>query len=138
MGGALGPYTLQAAIAACHARALVAEETDWTRITALYDALATLTPSPVIELNRAVAYAMAFGPAEGLAIVDAHRRRTGTAQLSPVAECPRRSASWAGSREARAEFERAASLTRNVRERDLLLDRASAVVDADDVEGVQP
>src|SRR5208337_2951425 len=70
-GGVLGPYTLQAAIAACHARAVVPEETEWTQITALYDALAQVTPSPVVELNRAVAYAMAFGPAEGLAIVDA-------------------------------------------------------------------
>lgn len=68
--GALGPYALQAAIAACHARARAADETEWTRITALYDALAQLTPSPVVELNRAVAYAMAFGPAEGLAIVE--------------------------------------------------------------------
>ena len=68
--GALGPYTLQAAIAACHARARTAEETEWTRITALYDALAQLTPSPVVELNRAVAYSMAFGPAEGLAIIE--------------------------------------------------------------------
>jgi len=68
--GALGPYTLQAAIAACHARARMSDETEWTRITALYDALAQLTPSPVIELNRAVAYSMAFGPAEGLAIVE--------------------------------------------------------------------
>jgi hypothetical protein len=67
--GALGPFTLQAAIAACHARARTADETEWTRITALYDALAQLTPSPVIELNRAVAYSMAFGPAEGLSIV---------------------------------------------------------------------
>jgi len=71
LSGALGPYTLQAAIAACHARARTPEETDWTRMTALYDALAQLTPSPVVELNRAVAYAMAFGPAAGLEIVDA-------------------------------------------------------------------
>src|ERR671931_1978829 len=70
LGGPLGPYALQAAIASCHARARTAEETDWTRITALYDALAQLTPSPVVELNRAVAYSMAFGPAAGLELVD--------------------------------------------------------------------
>jgi len=70
-GGALGPYTLQAAIAACHAQARTPEETDWKRIVALYDALAQLMPSPVVELNRAVAVSMAYGPAEGLALVDA-------------------------------------------------------------------
>src|ERR671920_1946803 len=70
LGGPLGPYALQAAIAACHARARAAEETDWARIVALYDALAELAPSPVVELNRAVAVAMAFGPAAGLALVD--------------------------------------------------------------------
>src|SRR2546427_5638705 len=73
LSGALGPYTLQAAIAACHARARTAEETDWTRITALYDALAQLAPSPIVELNRAVAFAMAFGPAAGLEIVEIGR-----------------------------------------------------------------
>src|SRR5207249_5469291 len=70
LGGSLGPYALQAAIAACHARAPTPEQTDWTRITALYDALAQLAPSPVVELNRGVAYGMAFGPAAGLEIVD--------------------------------------------------------------------
>src|SRR5204862_2401312 len=71
LGGAGGPYALQAAIAACHARARTADETDWSRIAAIYEALAAATPSPVVELNRAVAHAMAFGPATGLALVDA-------------------------------------------------------------------
>ena len=92
LGGALGPYALQAAIAACHARARTAEETDWARIAALYDALAQLAPSPVVELNRAVAVAMAFGPAAGLELVDALRRRAGAARLPPAAERARRPA----------------------------------------------
>ncbi|PMW46899.1 RNA polymerase subunit sigma-24, partial [Pseudomonas sp. GW456-11-11-14-LB2] len=71
LGGALGPYALQAAIAACHARARTAGETDWVRIAALYDALAALSPSPIVELNREVALSMAFGPAAGLEVVDA-------------------------------------------------------------------
>jgi predicted RNA polymerase sigma factor len=126
LGGALGPYALQAAIAACHARARTADETDWTRITALYDALAQLTPSPVVELNRAVAYAMAFGPAAGLEIVDA-------LMSEPALEGYHLLPSVRGdflaklgrSDEARAELERAASLTRNARERQLLLERAA-------------
>ncbi len=125
-GGALGPYALQAAIAACHARARTPEETDWTRITALYDALAQLTPSPVVELNRAVAYAMASGPAAGLEIVD-------TLVSEPALERYHLLPSVRGDllaklgrfEEARAEFERAASLTRNTRERALLLERAT-------------
>jgi len=124
--GALGPFSLQAAIAACHARARTAEETDWTRITALYDALTQLTQSPVVELNRAVAYSMAFGPAAGLEIVDPLTSEPALAgyHLLPsvrgdfLAKLGR----WG---EARAEFERAASLTRNARERTLLLDRAA-------------
>jgi RNA polymerase sigma factor (sigma-70 family) len=127
LGGALGPYALQAAIAACHARARTAEETDWERIAALYDALAQLAPSPVVELNRAVAVAMAFGPAAGLEIVDA---LTGEPSLKNYYLLP----SVRGDlltklnrfSEARAEFERAASLTRNARERQLLLKRATA------------
>jgi RNA polymerase sigma-70 factor, ECF subfamily len=123
-GGALGPYTLQAAIAACHARAVAPEETEWTQITALYDALAQLTPSPVVELNRAVAYSMAFGPAEGLAIVDAIAD-------DPALESYHLLPSVRGDllfklgrfREARAEFERAASLATNRRERELLIAR---------------
>ena len=126
LGGAIGPYALQAAIAACHARARTAEETDWTRITALYDALAQLTPSPVVELNRAVAHAMAFGPAAGLEIVDA---LTTEPQLASYHLLPAvrgdflfRLGRFA---EARTEFERAASLTHNARERALLLARAT-------------
>jgi RNA polymerase sigma-70 factor (ECF subfamily) len=128
LGGALGPYALQAAIAACHARARTAEETDWERIAALYEALAQLAPSPVVELNRAVALAMAFGPATGLELVDeltADRSLEGYHLLPSVrgdllAKLGRFD-------EARAEFERAASLTHNRRERNLLLERAVSV-----------
>ena len=127
LGGALGPYALQAAIAACHARARTPEETDWTRIVALSDALAQLTPSPVVELNRAVALGLAFGPAAGLEVVDrlTAERSLETYHLLPavrgdlLAKLDRRA-------EARAEFERAAALTRNARERELLLGRAAA------------
>lgn len=125
--GGTGPYVLQASIAACHARARRADQTDWSRIASLYDTLADATPSPVIELNRAVAYTMAFGPANGLAILDAIAddptlrnyhllpsvRGDFLVKLGRLAE-------------ARREFERAASLTRNERERILLLDRAAA------------
>ena len=124
LGGALGPYCLQAAIAACHARARTAEEIDWIRIAALYDALCQLAPSPVVELNRAVAVAMAFGPAAGLELVDAlaaERALEGYHRLPSVrgellARLGRRA-------EARAEFQRAVSLTRNERVRELLLAR---------------
>ena len=126
LGGALGPYTLQAAIAACHARARVAEDTDWERIAALYDALAQLAPSPVVELNRAVALAMAFGPEAGLELVDA---LTSEPKLEGYHLLPSVRgdllAKLGRLDEARAEFERAASLTRNERERELLLDRAA-------------
>jgi predicted RNA polymerase sigma factor len=127
LGGALGPYGLQAAIAACHARARTAEETDWERIAALYDALAQLTPSPVVELNRAVAMAMAYGPAAGLEIIDdlvAEPALKGYHLLPSV----RGDLLFKLGRfeEARAEFEHAAALTRNARERMLLLDRARA------------
>jgi RNA polymerase sigma factor (sigma-70 family) len=126
-GGALGPYALQAAIAACHARARSPGDTDWARIVALYDALAQLIPSPVVELNRAVAVSMASGPAAGLELVDA---LVGEPLLKAYHLLP----SVRGdllvklgrSQEARPEFERAASLTRNARERDLLLARAAA------------
>jgi RNA polymerase sigma factor (sigma-70 family) len=127
LGGVLGPYALQAAIAACHARAATAAETDWARIAALYDALAALTPSPVVELNRAVAVAMAFGPAAGLEVAD---RLLAEPSLKTYHLLP----SVRGDLlvklgrfdEGRAEFERAASLTRNAREQDLLLQRAAA------------
>jgi len=125
LAGALGPYTLQAAIAACHARARTPEETDWERIVALYDALAQITGSPVVELNRAVAVAMAFGPAAGLELVDAlvadgslagyHLLPSVRGDLLAKLDRPD---------EAREEFARAASLTRNEREQGLLLERA--------------
>ena len=126
LGGALGRYALQAAIAACHARAATADDTDWGRIAALYDALAQIAPSPIVELNRAVAVAMAFGPAAGLDLVDAladEPTLEGYHLLSSVrgdllAKLGRHA-------EAREAFERAASLTRNARERDLMLERAA-------------
>jgi RNA polymerase sigma factor (sigma-70 family) len=125
LGGALGPYALQAAIAACHARARTPGETDWTRIVALYDALAQLMPSPVVELNRAVAVSMAFGPAAGLELVDA---LTSEPSLKAYYLLPSVRgdllAKLGRTDEARIEFVRAASLTRNARERKLLLDRA--------------
>jgi RNA polymerase sigma factor (sigma-70 family) len=127
LAGALGPYALQAAIAACHARARTAEETDWTRITALYDALAQLTQSPVVEVNRAVAYTMAFGPAAGLEIADAllTEPALATYHLLPTVRGDFL-AKLGRFEEARGEFERAAALTRNARERGLLRARATA------------
>jgi hypothetical protein len=126
LGGALGPYALQAAIAACHARARTPAETDWARIAALYDALAQLAPSPVVELNRAVALAMAFGPAAGLQLVDALTSEPSLKgyHLLPAVRGDLL-AKLGRFDEARAEFERAASLTRNARERELLLKRAA-------------
>jgi RNA polymerase sigma factor (sigma-70 family) len=126
LGGARGPYALQAGIAACHARARTPDETDWRRIAALYDELARTDPSPVVELNRAVAYGMAFGPAAGLELVD---RLISEPSLESYHLLP----SVRGDllvklgrfEEARAELERAASLTRNERERTLLLGRAA-------------
>jgi predicted RNA polymerase sigma factor len=125
LGGAQGPYVLQASIAACHARARKAADTDWRAIAGYYDRLAEVAPSPVVELNRAVAHSMAYGPAQGLALLDA------------VAEAPALRnyhllpsvrgdflVKLGRPSEARAEFERAAALTRNERERALLLDRA--------------
>jgi predicted RNA polymerase sigma factor len=121
-----GPYLLQAAIAACHARARTAAETDWVRIAALYAALAQLTPSPVVELNRAVAVAMAFGPAAGLEVVDALRDEP-TLQGYHLLPSVRGDllAKLGRHEEARAEFELAASMTRNTREREMLLERAA-------------
>ena len=127
LGGSLGPYALQAAIAACHGRARSPEQTDWEGIAALYDALAQLAPSPIVELNRGVAVGMAFGPEAGLDVIDALRDEPLLARyhllpsvrgdlLEKLGRLP----------EARAEFERAASLTANVRERTLLLARAAA------------
>jgi RNA polymerase sigma factor (sigma-70 family) len=126
LGGARGPYALQAAIAACHARALEASQTDWPRIAALYDALAQLTPSPVIELNRAVAISMAFGPAAGLELIDAliSEPSLKNYHLLPAV---RGDFLFKLNRfpEAQSEFERAAALTQNSRERELLLTRAA-------------
>src|SRR5438874_345871 len=126
LGGALGPYALQAAIAACHARATTPAETDWPRIVALYDAVAQLEPSPVGELNRAVAVGMALGPTAGLEVVDAllHEPALNSYHLLPAGRrgLLRKLGRYA---EARAEFEHAASLTANVRERELLLRRAA-------------
>jgi RNA polymerase sigma-70 factor, ECF subfamily len=131
-GRASGPYALQAAIAACHARARTAEDTDWARIVGLYGALGEIAPSPIVELNRAVALAMLFGPAAGLQIVDA-------LSAEPALDAYHLLPSVRGDllrklgrlHEARAEFERAAGLTRNERERKLLLDRAAACGDGD-------
>ncbi len=127
LGGSRGPYALQAAIAACHARARTAAETDWTRIAALYDALATLAPSPIVHLNRAVAIGMAFGPAAGLEIADGLTSDPAlqSYHLLPAVrgdlleKLDRRS-------EASVEFERAAALTQNLRARALFLRRAAA------------
>ncbi len=127
LGGARGPYALQAAIAACHARAHVAEDTDWARIAALYDALAQLSPSPVVELNRAVALSMAFGPAAGLELADTLTSEPALANYHLLPSVRGDLLFKLGRLdEARAEFERAAGLTRNLRERDLLLERARA------------
>ena len=127
LGGALGPFALQAAIAACHARARAADETDWQRIASLYQALAQVTPSPIVELNRAVALSMAFGPAAGLALVDTLTSEPTLANYhllpSVRGDFLRKLGRF---EEARVELERAASLTRNARERSLLLDRARA------------
>jgi predicted RNA polymerase sigma factor len=124
----LGPYWLQGAIAACHARARTPAETDWQRIAALYDALAQLAPSPVVELNRAVAVGMAFGPQEGLEILDtlASTGALSEYHLMPSVRADLLARLGRGD-EARAEWERAASLTLNERERELLLARAAAV-----------
>jgi RNA polymerase sigma-70 factor (ECF subfamily) len=127
LGGANGPYALQAAIAACHARAHTASETDWARIAALYGDLVQLVPSPVVELNRAVAMAMAFGPAVGIELVDALGSEPSLKNYHLLPSVRGDLLSKLGRLdEARAEFERAASLTRNERERALLLERAAA------------
>ncbi len=126
LGGTRGPYALQAAIAACHARARTADATDWGQIAALYDALAQLTPTPVIELNRAVALSRAFGPASGLEVVDGlvDEPSLRTYHLLPAVRGDLLD-QLGRHAEARREFERAASLTRNARERAVLLGRAA-------------
>jgi predicted RNA polymerase sigma factor len=127
LGTALGPYTLQAAIAACHARARTADETDWSRIAALYTALVQLMPSPVVELNRAVAVAMAYGPEAGLQIADSLLSEP-TLKSYHLLPAVRGDLLFKLGRmdDARAEFQRAAALTKNAREHELLLSRAAA------------
>jgi RNA polymerase sigma factor (sigma-70 family) len=126
-GGAIGPYTLQAAIAACHARARVAEDTDWERIAALYDGLAQLRPSPVVELNRAVAIGMAHGPAAGLELVDALRDEPALRGYHLLPSVRGDLLEKLGRRaEASREFQRAAAMTDNARERSVLLGRMAA------------
>jgi len=127
LGGARGPYALQAALAACHARARTPEATDWARIATLYDTLAQVIPSPVVELNRAVAHAMAFGPAAGLALVGPLGEEPSLRGYHLLPSVRGDLLSKLGRfEEARAEFERAAALTQNARERALLLERAAA------------
>ncbi|HJR17301.1 MAG TPA: RNA polymerase sigma factor, partial [Gemmatimonadales bacterium] len=131
LGGAGGPYALQAAIAACHARASTAAETDWARIAALYEALVRLLPSPVVALNRAVAFGMAFGPAAGLDLVDALTSEPSLRNYHLLPSVRGDLLAKLGRAvEARAEFERAASLTQNARERELLLSRAASMLRA--------
>ena len=126
--GGYGPYGLQAAIAACHARARTAEDTDWTQIVALYDALAQLMPSPVVELNRAVALGMAFGPAAGLELVDSLRSDPALAGYHLLPSVRGDLLAKLGRfEEARAEFARAAAMTQNARERELLQRKAEAL-----------
>jgi predicted RNA polymerase sigma factor len=128
LNSALGPYAMQAAIAACHARARKPEETDWTRIAALYDALAQLTPSPIVELNRAVALSMAYGPAAGLEVVDELISESSLKSYHLLPSVRGDLLARLGRfEEARVEFKRAAALTRNTRERELLLERARTV-----------
>jgi RNA polymerase sigma-70 factor (ECF subfamily) len=131
LGGASGPYALQAAIAACHARARTADQTDWARIASLYDVLAEQAPSPIVELNRAVAVGMAEGPAAGLALVDALAAEPALKgyHLLPSVRGDLL-AKLGRPAEAKGEFERAATLTRNARERSLLLERAARCADA--------
>ena len=127
LGGRLGPYALQAAIAACHARARTADETDWARIASLYDALARLTPSPVVELNRAVAVGMAAGPAAGLRLVDELSSEPALAEYHLLPSVRADLLEKLGRLdEARAEYQRAASLTQNEPVRRLLAERAAA------------
>jgi RNA polymerase sigma factor (sigma-70 family) len=138
IGAAAGPYVLQASIAACHACALTAAETDWSKIAALYETLARVAPSPVVELNRAVAVSMAFGPAAGLELVDALSTEPALQDyhLLPAVRGDLL-VKLGRQQEARAEFERAAALTQNNRERDLLLARAGACV-ANRSDGAMP
>jgi predicted RNA polymerase sigma factor len=133
LGGTLGPYALQAAIAACHARARTAEATDWGRIAALYDALSQVAPSPVVEVNRAMALAMAFGPEAGLALTDELVRVPELDKYYPLPSVRGDLLAKLGrNAEAHQEFVRAASLTRNTREQAVLLGRAAECAAADE------
>ena len=128
LGATRGPYALQAAIAACHARARTPQETDWVRIAALYEALAQLTPSPVVELNRAVAVASAFGPAAGLEIIDELDDEPSLKAYHLLPSVRGDLLARLGRyQEAQDELQQAASLASNARERRLLLDRAAAL-----------
>jgi predicted RNA polymerase sigma factor len=125
--GGQGPYVLQAALAACHARARRAADTDWTRIAALYDRLRMVTPSPVVDLNRAIAYSMAFGPDAGLRLIDEIPDAGALRHYAPFPAARGDFLFRAGRlTEARSAFETAAVLTRNARERSFLLARAEA------------
>jgi len=127
LGGARGPYTVQAAIAACHARALTAEATDWARIASLYEELARVAPSPIVELNRAVAVSMARGPQEGLDLVDPLMSEPALKNYHLLPSVRGDLLQKLGRmEEARVEFERAADMAQNARERKLLLERARA------------
>jgi predicted RNA polymerase sigma factor len=127
LGGRDGPYALQAALAACHARARKSEDTDWRRIAALYDKLRAVMPSPVIDLNRAVAHSMAYGPATGLALLAEIEQAPALRTYAPLPAAQGNYLFRAGRlAEAKAEFERAADLTRNAREKTFLLGRAAA------------
>jgi predicted RNA polymerase sigma factor len=127
MGGANGPYALQAALAACHARARTAEDTDWAKIATLYDTLRDVMPSPVVDLNRAVAHSMAFGPEAGLALVDEIAQEAALRNYAPLPAAKGDFLFRAGRlAEAKVQFEQAAALSRNAREKDFLLGRAAA------------
>src|SRR4051794_39119058 len=126
-GGAVGPYTLQAAIAACHARARRAQDTDWVSIVAIYDGLVQIAPSPVVELNRAVAVGMAFGPAQALGLVDGLAGEPALREYHLLPTVRGDLLEKLGRiADARAEFERAVTLTQNVRERSVLLHRIAS------------
>src|SRR5688572_14790719 len=130
LGGTVGPYALQAAIAACHGRARTADQTDWTRIAALYTLLAQIAPSPIVELNRAVALAMAFGPQAGLDLIDTLLAEPALKDYHLLPSVRGDLLVRLGRRgDARPEFERAARMTRNIRERALLLQRAADCTD---------
>jgi predicted RNA polymerase sigma factor len=127
LGGADAPYTLQAALAACHAKARNADDTDWKKIAGLYDRLREVMPSPVVDLNRAVAHSMAFGPETGLALLAEIERAAALRNYAPLPAAKGDFLFRAGRlAEARAEFQRAAEITRNAREKAFLLGRAAA------------